>query len=169
MCIKLKNQRRVNPSVADRDITVMKIGYVNDDGSLFHPLYMNHFTYTMNEQAPDEELRIDIGEAWRMDGEKMVLIPVKTVSAGYHAYIDPAKATDCTLWMESRHLRRECGPTFGEFTIPAGAKYFIGDDGDIVASAMTYIGELSLIPGDPLEAKTKEVLEKMKKENKSLR
>lgn len=167
MCLILKDQRRVNPSVAKRDITVMKIGYVEEGGRLFHPLYKSSFTYVRNEQTPDEEVRIDTVRTWQSDGEVM---PSKTASAGYHAYIDPEHAAD-----RRRQIGFQLFPehdvrlTLGEFIIPAGSRYFIGDYGDIVASAMTYIGELPLGDGNQMEAKTKEVFEKMKKENKSLR
>lgn len=133
--------------IADKDITVYKIGYMTAECNFSGPLYKN-FTYKPNVLNMGVKLSVE---------DKQILSFDKIhyeyqINEGYHSYSEK-----CCLKKTFRHSTKiitedmgiiyHYGATFsaGKFIIPKGTEYYKNEDGEFVSSQLVWTGEIYLL------------------------
>ena len=62
------------PSVAKEDITVVKVGYTDDGGQTFNPIYMTYFAYRKGETCKHTKMKIEVQNVPELTmGDSMVM------------------------------------------------------------------------------------------------
>ena len=117
MCLIIdydKHRDRYKPLIADRDILVWKIIY-DTNVSLYRG-----FQYIANTQYCTEELKVQFEHS---------------IHAGYHAYTT-RETTRARVRTFRKVLQKGVKIKIVKFTIPKGAKYYIGNNLDIVSNTI---------------------------------
>lgn len=124
MCLRLKNNCKT-PLIANKDIIVYKVGYVEVSYKYFNlikihcfrPYCYQSFIYYKNKKTPKITLKVDKNN---------------DVNEGYHAWLN---------LYEAQYSCRQCNDyIIGQFKIPKGSECYLGTNNDIVSNQIIYLG-----------------------------
>ena len=129
MCLFTQDKE---PKIAQENITVYKVMRVSKVGDVTYgtPPYHNRYTYSPGLNVPTRKIeRLKEGRAGGYEFSHWY-----SVEEGYlHAYVDSQSAF---RKVNSLKLQGFWPMSVVEMYIPAGTKYYIGDDYDIASEAL---------------------------------
>lgn len=128
--------------IADKDITVYKIGYMTAECNFSGPLYKN-FIYKPNVLNVGVKLSVE---------DKQILSFDKIhyeyqINEGYHSYSEEKAFYQLRILIECYDSINTCGANYsiGTFIIPKGTEYYENEVGEIASSQLVWTGEYYLI------------------------